>query len=108
MIYKQKHFCFKNIFIFVSKTLSLCKWFINEKRLRFKNNYTFVTKTFSLCKRFINKNIFVLKTILLSFRKHFHFFRKHFHFAKKSKSKANRKQIASAFLVVAHACPTLR
>jgi len=44
--------------------------FYKEKRFRFKNNFAFVSKTLSLCKWFIKKNVFILKTILLSFQKH--------------------------------------
>ena len=114
-IYKWKQFRFKKNFTFVWKTLSLCKWFINENVFILKNvqsfilKHVFILKMFLFWKHFYFENVFVLKKILLSFRKHFHFFSKNFSFCKKSKSKAFRKQIASDFVVVAHAChPALR
>ena len=96
-ILKTIYFRFKNIFAL--------QMIYKRKRFRFNKNFTFVSKAPSLCKWFINE-----KKNFFSFRKHFHFFLENFFILqKKRKSKAIRKQIASDFLVVAHAChPALR
>jgi len=100
-VLKTIYFRFKNIFALQM----IYKW----KRFRFKKNFTFLSKTLSLCKWFINENVFVLKKHFFRFGNTFTFFSKTFSFCKKNKSKAFRKQIASDFLVVAHAChPALR
>ena len=124
----EKLFRFENNFTLVSKTFSFRKWFINKnifvlktssfrfknifalqmiykwKRFRFKKNFTFVSKTLSLWKWFINENVFVLKK-KFRFGNTFTFFSETRSFCKKKgKSKAFRKQIASVFLVMAHAC----
>jgi len=129
-----KNLLFLAFFLNYKKIQIIFKYNAQIKIFSFQKHFTLFSKTLSLCKWFINKNVFVSKTIILSFQKHFRFakgsktklfsfkkyyfsfkhtvtfFRKHFHFAKKKKkSKAFRKQIASAFLVVADAChPPLR
>jgi len=56
---KTIYFRFKNIFALQM----IYKW----KRFRIKKNFTFISKTLLLCKWFINENLFILKSDAICF-----------------------------------------